>query len=324
MLVDAMHDLTHPSPTAVPFRWSLTQLHHFIALAVEGSFARAGARVDIGSAALRQSIAGLEDALNVQLLDPQSNDVALTPAGFAFLGEARQVLEQAQLAEMVARRTAQERSMELRIGMVPLGFHTAMGSAVSDMVRCCPEITLLVSEMSSEEQMASLRRGSIDIGCCFLSDIDKTGFELLEVFRSRVRVALPADHPLARQPAVELAQLAELPMILFHSPTAPTFRQTIVEACREAGFEPRVLHESRQLGTTVAMVERGLGFALISEAPASYPLGGAKLLPLQGPTRGLDRRVGALWMPRGESTALQSFLLALRKQLTQAAMVPTA
>jgi len=295
--------------------WSLGQLRHFVAVADHASFGRAADRIGLSQPALSRSIQNLEEALDVQLLRRESVGVTLTPAGTSFLAEARALLAHAQLAQKLARDIDAERGLELRVGMVPLALHTAMAGALAELQRTCPEVTLLVSEMPNDAHVPALRRGEIDIGCCFLSDADRSGLEELEVFRSRVCAAVPADWPLAQGGPVHLSQLAEFPMILFHSPTAPAYHETIVEACREAGFEPRVLHESRQLSTTFAMVERGLGFSIVSGAPDSYPRGGVRLLPLQGPMEALERRVGALWIARSPSRALELFLRILRRQL---------
>ena len=293
--------------------WSLAQLRHFVAVADHASFGRAGDRIGLSQPALSRSIQNLEEALNVQLLRRESLGVTLTPAGTTFLIEARALLSHAQLAEKLARRVAEERGMELRVGMIPLALHTAMATAVAELQLTRPDITLLVSELPNEAQVMALRRGDIDIGCCFLSDADRTGLVELEVFRSGVRAAVPTGWPLAQRDSVHLSDLAELPMILFHSPTAPAYHEAIVKACREAGFEPRVMHESRQLSTTIAMVERGLGFSIVSGAPPSYPLRGVRLMPLQGPMEGLERRVGALWVERSPSVALKGFLEVLRR-----------
>src|SRR5437899_2638590 len=64
------------------------------------------------------------------------------------------------------------------------------------------------------------------------------GVELLPAWQDPLTVALPATHPLAAQPAIQLAQLRGIPLRLAPRPDNPAFHDLIVGACADAGFEP--------------------------------------------------------------------------------------
>jgi DNA-binding transcriptional LysR family regulator len=70
----------------------LRQLRYFVTLAEELHFGRAAAREHIVQSALSQQLQRLERELGVRLLERTTHHVQLSPAGSAFLIEARQIL----------------------------------------------------------------------------------------------------------------------------------------------------------------------------------------------------------------------------------------
>src|SRR5688500_6684658 len=91
-------------------------LRYFVVLAEELHFGRAAQRLSITQPPLSSAIKALEDELGVQLLERSSKHVALTPAGAAFLKEARLVLERVATASETARAVAAGKRGRLEVG----------------------------------------------------------------------------------------------------------------------------------------------------------------------------------------------------------------
>ena len=84
---------------------NLRQLVCFLAVAEEGSFTKGAERVGIAQPSLSQQIRGLEIELGGQLIERLPRGISLTPAGRAFLPEARTAVQAAERAARSARAT---------------------------------------------------------------------------------------------------------------------------------------------------------------------------------------------------------------------------
>jgi DNA-binding transcriptional LysR family regulator len=126
-----------------------------------------------------------------------------------------------------------------------------------------------------------------------------------ELYAEPLIAALPVGHKAARHARVPLASLAAEPFIVFPRGVTPGFFDTVIAACREAGFSPRVVQEAAQFTSLVGLVAAGLGVALVPRGLDRLKLDGVVYRPVSG-TRALAP-VG-LAMRRGDpAPAVQTF-----------------
>src|SRR6202035_1989999 len=105
----------------------LRHLRYFKAVAEQGSFSGAARGIYVSQSALSEQVADLERELGVPLFDRSERKLRLTAQGEVFLLESNKVLEIADRAVAVARRSYRGEVETLRIGFFAggLGAHFA-------------------------------------------------------------------------------------------------------------------------------------------------------------------------------------------------------
>src|SRR5688572_16465622 len=140
----------------------LRQLRYFVTLAEELHFGRAAAREHIVQSALSQQLQRLERELGVGVLERTTHHVRLTPAGSAFLVEARQILAHADRAAVAARRAAAS-GPTLRVGVVDAS-HDSMPQILREVRQRYPDLEVHEVEAGVPEQFRLLVDGRLDVG----------------------------------------------------------------------------------------------------------------------------------------------------------------
>src|SRR5262245_61131824 len=118
----------------------LHHLRHFVAVAEELHFARAAQKLGMAQPPLSQSIMRLEESLGAKLLERGGRQVRLTPAGAALLGEAREILARASLAERTVHRVASGEIAQLDIGFVPMSTTRILPQAILKFRKAWPDV----------------------------------------------------------------------------------------------------------------------------------------------------------------------------------------
>ena len=103
--------------------------------------------------------------------------------------------------------------------------------------------------------------------------------KLLE--QDQLVAALPADSPLADKGTLELADLAGQDFIGYPSYSAVS--SIVVDACRKAGFQPRLVQEARETSTLLSLVAAGMGIALVPMTSRMFSFQGVVFRPLRNP-----------------------------------------
>jgi len=287
----------------------LHSLRYFVAVAEELHFNRAAARLHITQPALSRQIRLLEEELGITLLRRTKRTVELTEAGAAFLSEVRKALQQIESAIQVAQRAARGEIGSLRIAFTASSMHTVLPRILQQFRTHHPKVKLDMTELCTLDQIEALRSETVDVGLLH-PPIDASFLTLHPLPGEKLVLALPEIYPLAQQKQLPLKALAAEPFILHPRYEGPVLYDQILNLCRQAGFEPHIVHEEIKQQTRIGLVAAGIGMSFVPESAQQSSLSGVSYCAIAGEAPTLQ--LAAAWRTDHVSPVLQEFL-----QITQ-------
>jgi DNA-binding transcriptional LysR family regulator len=292
----------------------LRHLRYFIAVAEEGHITRASERLGIQQPPLSQQIRALERELDVQLFRRKPRGVELTDAGSAFLERARIILEEVERAFASTRRTARGEQGRVVVGFTGSApFHPFVPRVIRSFREMSPLVSLVLEESGSSELVQGLHNESIDAAFIRSPVADVVELVVRPLLEEDMLVALPVGHPLATEgfgldsPALPLASLANETFILYKRPGGPGLYDTIITACRGAGFSPRVGQEAPRIISTLNLVAAGLGLSIVPTSLRRLHMDGVVYRRVSG-SPGLKAPLILACRPGENSAAVQRFI----------------
>jgi DNA-binding transcriptional LysR family regulator len=280
----------------------LRQLSYFVAVAEEGQFTRAATRVLVAQPAVSAQIRRLERELGEALFRRDRRAVSLTVAGEELLPHARAALAAAERGREVIASLRGKLHGRLRVGVAGPVDHR-LAETLGDFNRAHPAVEISVTQEHNEPLLEAVGNGDFDAAI-----VGVGAQPLPPQIRTRVVATEPLvlavrrGDPLSRRRTVPLAQLREQPMITLVRGSG--LRAVLENACRDAGFVPRITAEAGELGSLVELAAEGLGVAVL---PSSAALGAdVGVLEITRPR--LRRRTALAWNETVTSPAGQAFL----------------
>lgn len=248
----------------------LRLLRYFVVVAEEGHLTKAAQRIGIQQPPLSQQIRALEKELGVTLFRRMPRGMELTESGHALLVDARIILDQVNTTIEGVRRISQGELGRIAVGFTEsASLHPFIPAVIRAFRQVSPGVTLAVEESNTSDLVEALRQNRVDVAFIRSPIGNAAGLKMETMLVEEMIVALPATHPLAqnkRRKSLPLTALAEESFILNRRPSGPGLYDTVIAACRVAGFSPKVKLEARKNLSTLSLVAAGLGISIV---PAS-------------------------------------------------------
>jgi LysR family transcriptional regulator, benzoate and cis,cis-muconate-responsive activator of ben and cat genes len=213
----------------------LRHLRYFLAVAEFGSLNRAAAHLLVAQPSLSRQIRALEHELGRPLLERSARGVALTRAGTALAGHARQLLAlEAATADVVAGSDRVRETVSLGVppGIPPDWLVETVRAIGADVPVC----TLALVEASTSEQLRSLQRGELDVG--IVHQAPPSGYVGKLLWTEPFGIALRPGHPLAAAPQHRLADLDGLRVLIHSRGQVPDQQDSLLAATTTADVHP--------------------------------------------------------------------------------------
>lgn len=260
----------------------LRQLRYFIAIAEQGSFSRAAARLHVSQPPLSTQLKNLEDELGVRLLERNNRGVTLTAAGAVFFEEARAALARLEHAKTRTLQADRGDAGMLSIGFVSIADYGILPPALKNFRARFPNVEVELHELTTDAQIHELRAARLDLGIG-LAPVDEPDLEFKSVLREALVLALPSAHPAAKgDGAIDLRSLSRDSFIIPPRDIAPGLYDLTISKCRSSGFAPRITQHARQMQTVIGLVSCGMGLALVPASVRNLKRTGVQYRPLRG------------------------------------------
>jgi len=262
---------------------SLKGLKVFITVAEELHFGRAAERLGIAQPAVSQQLQRLEAGLGLALVERTTPRPRLTPAGSAFLPEARRSLEAQRRAVEAARAAWRGQVGELGLGITATVPPETLVELLRAHALAYPKVAVRTWELTVEQMLAQLADDELDLGATtgFAAPPAGAGIEFAVIGTEGLSVAMHRSHRLADRDRLTLTELTEERFAVIARDGLSGRSFGVHGMCERQGFEPKVFAEVRDTTMQLAMVATGGGVAVAAHSASRYAPAEVRFVPLE-------------------------------------------
>ena len=224
---------------------------------------RAASRLHLTQPPLTAQLSRLERELGVPLLIRHRRGVDLTDAGRHLSTQARRLLAEVDALAASVRQLGEGRSGRLALAFDSATAWTLLPQLLERFRVDRPDVVLDVSEETADGVLDAVRLRRTELGLVHLPPptVARTRDPQLDfavVHREPLVAVLPAALATQHGERADLAALAAQQFLAPAPGASGGLHRHLVEACRQAGFEPNV-REVKLVPTVVALIGAGLG-----------------------------------------------------------------
>ncbi|MFJ9433709.1 LysR family transcriptional regulator [Streptomyces sp. NPDC101490] len=294
--------------------WDVKKLQILRTLRDRGTVTAAAEALLLTPSAVSQQLTNLSRQLGVRLLEAQGRRVRLTDAAHLVLRHAEVVFAQLERADAELDGYLRGEAGQVRVAAFSTSVTALVVPAVRQLRAAHPGLDVRVREAEAAEAYELLTAGQVDLALSLAAHAPSARdpkFSRVPLLADPLDVALPAGHPHADAPGLRLADLAAEPWIFGGS---GPWSEITTAACEAAGFVPEQAHSASGWTAILAMVEAGMGIALVPRMAAAERRSGTgvvmRVLAADQPRRHV---VAAVRRGAEEGPAVARVLTALRQ-----------
>ena len=227
--------------------------------------------------AVSQHLTQLESEVGFTLFERVPRGVRLTEAGERLANRARELLAHVETIEADLASLRDRPTGPVRIAAFGSFAMSVAPQLIALLQKNYPDLEPFFTELEPTEAKRGILSNSVDVAV--IDDLvdAQSSAGSLDYFPLAVDefcLAVAADHRLAQAPKngpapVELAELAEENWVINESSGA--YYDYIVNACRQAGFNPRVVCSCHSSAAALRFVQSGWAISLVPGLTASSP-----------------------------------------------------
>ena len=292
----------------------LHQLRYFVAVADEGNFSRAAAKVRVAQPSLSQQIRKLEAEMGQPLFDRLPRSVVLTEAGRCLLEYARQILASIGDARRCVDELKGKIAGHVAVGAIPTIAPYVLPQLVVTFQKHYPDVTLHIVEDVTAGITQRIEAGELDVALASTCQQSPT-LRREHLGNEPLLALVPEGHPLAKQTVVSFEDLKSQRFLLLHE--MHCLSQQVHHLLESRRLLPEVALAGSQLSTIANMVAAGIGLSIVPQMMVDHQATpGCVSLPFAPPVP--ERELNLVYNPlRFQSKAAAAF-----RQEASAALFP--
>jgi len=259
----------------------LRQLNHLIAVAEHQSFSAAARALHTVQSNVSTHVAKLEKELGAALIDRHT--MQPTAEGRAVLERARRIRTELQAINDDIVSMRHEVAGEVRIGCIGTTGRWMASPLLGRLAERHPALRPVLVDATTTSLTPRVLDGDLDMAIVN-TPVVEAGLESEPLFDEERIIVAPADHPLADRGTIDVADLAEHPVML--TPRGTTFRDAIDQELAAAGVRLTAAAEVDGLRLLASLAYQGYAPALLpASAVSGYPDGDWSLVHVEGLAR---------------------------------------
>lgn len=237
------------------------QLRYFITVVDCQNFTRAAQKLNIAQPALSQQIQKLETELGTPLLIRGRKQSFPTTAGKMLYDQSLSILQLVDQTKQSLLDLVNLKSGGLRIATIPTVSFKLLPNWISQFQQSYPEIEYVLKEGTSQDVENWVLQGECELG---YSQLPVVSPQLVsqDILVERFCVLLPQKHSLAKMDQIVFSRLRGEQLILYQG---GKLAEMVLNRCHSLGWNPRIVCETSEFETLRALVQIGLGVAIVPE-----------------------------------------------------------
>lgn len=265
-------------------------LRSFLVLANELHFTRAAAKLNLTQPTLSNQINAIEAYVGARVIDRTSRRVELTPEGRALESIAVGVVAEFDRGVELVREIANGAEGVLRIGYCSASMAKLLANVLRDYRLAHPHVTLNIEQMGTNASIAALRTQRIDVAF-FHPPTEVDGLEAYEIDSDPIVLAIESGVVGAERsdsedelPPIRLADVAELPLVIYPREMGPHLYDRIIGAYAAQEITPQIQQNVSLFTSAAEIVASGGGVAFLPKALGFSCPPQVELRSIVGPT----------------------------------------
>ncbi len=235
------------------------------AVSAHGSVVAAADVLGYTPSAVSQQVKRLERQLGIHLLERVGRGVVLTGPGRRLVDDGARVLAEVEALETGLRRSDGAVAGRLRLTAFSTAVRGVVAPALGALSRTHPDLIVSVREEEPWRTLELVAAGHTDLGLVHSwGDLPldvPDDLVALPVLRDEADIVIRADHPLAERRRLTPYDLSD--EVWVGTPQGTICRQWLHRMYVGTGRSPRIAHVSLEYASHLALVEAGLGIALV-------------------------------------------------------------